>query len=120
MAILGRVAVIRRRMSMQRTRKPVTATLLRRGAGDDFSVTQTYAHAYLYPVDGTTGLGGEGYPSLNAQAVLYQEGEAIVPRADDRLTIPAGGNTYLIVGVHTSMNADAGYAIHALTLTDQV
>jgi hypothetical protein len=99
----------------RRTGKVVSATLTR---GPAFTTTQAYANAYVAPVGGTSGLGGDGYPSQTTTAYLWQLGETYVPRPDDRLAV--GGNTWLVVAVTTRLNADTGYAVHDCTVTDKL
>ena len=117
MAILGRESVLRQILSIQRTGELSAATLRRRGAADDFSVTQEYAAAYFAPLTEVSGIGGgAGYPDQTAFAYLFRQGETYTPRVDDQLTIRGG--TYLILSVTTRQNADDGYAIYDLGLTD--
>lgn len=115
----GRSTVLRSLARMRRTGKVNAATLYRRTAGTDaFDTAQAYANAYLYPTNTSTGLGGDGFPANSARAVLWQIGETLAPNVDDRLRID--GETFAVTGVETRQNADAGFAIHDLRLSDEV
>ncbi len=108
----GRISVL---STMRKQPGRVSATLHRRTAGDSFD-DYAYADAYLHPVHGATGLSGDGFPSQTTTAVLYQHGETVVPRADDRITI--SGNTWLVVAVASRLAKDTGYGVHDCTVND--
>lgn len=119
MSSFGRPAVLRALRRHRRTGKVTTAILYRRTAGTDaFDTTQTYANAYLYPTNISTGLGGDGYPASSATAVLWQLGETLTPLVDDKLRI--ANETFAVLSVQTELNADAGFAVHVLQLSDEV
>ena len=118
MSSFGRAAVLRSLRRHRRTGKVTTATLYARTVGTDDFQAVPWANAYLSPVSSQTGLGGDGYPSQTTTLYLWQVGETSAPKVDYRVSV--SGNTYLIVGIQTRLNADTGYALHDCTVTDRV
>lgn len=107
MSFLGRESVERALARAERFGKVGAATLtLTDGAGTQVA----YAKVYVAPVAEQSALGAGGTPTQSATVYAFQRGEASAPRADDVWTV--GGVSYLVLGVTTRCNADAGYAVH--------
>lgn len=107
----GRESVIELRDLFLETGKLLTSAVLTKSDG---SGTVTYANAYVYPVQEQTALGQGGTPNATTHGVIFQLGESDAPRVDDAILV--GGDSWLVLNVLTSDNADASYARHSLSL----
>ena len=112
------------RMHIRSTGKVTSGTLKVRGTSDAFTDV-TLNNLYVWPEDEFTGIGGKGYPNVQAHITIWRMGETITrggnassPRPDDKIVV--GSNTYMIQVVGTERNADESstkFAVYQCTCT---
>ena len=112
MSLIGKNTVFR---FIAKYPKQTTGTLYKRTGGDTFAAGVAYAHIYFPPNMNETGITNNGTPSRSGDVLMFQAGESIAPEPDDKLT-DADGNTWIVYTVKTSLNFQAGYAVHRVGL----